>query len=126
MVKKILGLLAIILVIVMFMYKDLYTRVTVVSTLFSGAEQYENFSNFYNYIDSSTLSPSPSPSKSEHSLESSGNKSSTSKQPSASMSPGLANLGNKSTVSLKPSLSRSFKNGSASVPFWLSPKPSPS
>ena len=61
MVKKILGLLAIILVIVMFMYKDLYTRVTVVSTLFSGAEQYENFSNFYNYIDSSTLSPSPAP-----------------------------------------------------------------
>ena len=61
MVKKILGLLAIILVIVVFTYKDLYTRVTVVNTLFSGAEQYENFSNFYNYIDSSTLSPSPAP-----------------------------------------------------------------
>ena len=61
MVKKILGLLTIILLIVMFMYKDLYTRVTVISTLFSGAEQYENFNNFYNFIDSSTLSPSPTP-----------------------------------------------------------------
>ena len=61
MVKKILGLLAIIFVIVVFTYKDLYTRVTVISTLFTGAEQYKNFSNFYNYIDSSTLSPSPDP-----------------------------------------------------------------
>ena len=32
-----------------------------ISTLFTGAEQYENFNNFYNFIDSSTLSPSPTP-----------------------------------------------------------------
>ena len=44
-----------------FMYKDLYTRVTVIGTLFSGEEQYENLNRFYKFIDSSTLSPSSNP-----------------------------------------------------------------
>ena len=43
------------------MYKDLYTRVTVIGTLFSGEEQYENLNRFYKFIDSSTLSPSSNP-----------------------------------------------------------------
>ena len=61
MVKKILGGLTIIVLIAIFVYKDLYTRVTVVGTLFSGQEQYENLNRFYKFIDSSTLSPSPNP-----------------------------------------------------------------
>jgi CubicO group peptidase (beta-lactamase class C family) len=61
MVKKVLGLLTIILVIVMFSYKDLYTRVTVLSSLFSGAEQYENLNRLFTFIPSSTLSPSSDP-----------------------------------------------------------------
>jgi len=61
MLKKILGLLAIILLILIFMNKDLYTRVTIVGTLFSGEEQYENLNRFYTFIDSSTLTPSPTP-----------------------------------------------------------------
>ena len=44
-----------------FMYKDLYTRVIVIRTLFSGEEQYENLNRFYKFIDSSTLSPSSNP-----------------------------------------------------------------
>ena len=43
------------------MYKDLYTRVTIIGTLFSGEEQYENLNRFYKFIDSSTLSPSSNP-----------------------------------------------------------------
>jgi len=43
------------------MYKDLYTRVTVLGTLFSGEEQYENLNRFYKFIDSSTLSPASNP-----------------------------------------------------------------
>ena len=61
MLKKILALLTIIALIVIFMYKDLYTRVTVLGTLFSGEEQYENLNRFYKFIDSSTLSPSSNP-----------------------------------------------------------------
>ena len=61
MVKRILGLLAIILVIVIFMYKDLLTRVTVLNSLFSGAEQYENLNRLFTFIPSSTLSPSSDP-----------------------------------------------------------------
>ena len=61
MVKKILGLLTIILLITFFVYKDLFTRVMVVSTLFSGQEQYENLNRFYKFIDSSTLTPSSKP-----------------------------------------------------------------
>ena len=61
MIKKILGGLTIIVLIAIFVYKDLYTRVTVVGTLFSGQEQYENLNRFYKFIDSSTLSPSPNP-----------------------------------------------------------------
>ena len=61
MVKKILGGLTIIVLIAVFVYKDLYTRVTVVGTLFSGQEQYENLNRFFKFIDSSTLSPSPNP-----------------------------------------------------------------
>jgi CubicO group peptidase (beta-lactamase class C family) len=61
MVKKILGLLMIIFLIVFFVYKDLFTRVMVVSTLFSGQEQYENLNRFYKFIDSSTLTPSSKP-----------------------------------------------------------------
>ena len=61
MLKKILALLTIIALIVIFMYKDLYTRVTVIQTLFSGEEQYENLNRFYKFIDSSTLSPSSNP-----------------------------------------------------------------
>jgi hypothetical protein len=61
MVKKILGLLTIILLIVFFVYKDLYTRVMVIGTLFSGQEQYENLNRFYKFIDSSTLTPSSTP-----------------------------------------------------------------
>ena len=61
MIKKILSGLAIIVLIAIFVYKDLYTRVTVVGTLFSGQEQYENLNRFYKFIDSSTLSPSPNP-----------------------------------------------------------------
>ena len=53
MLKKILALLTIIALIVIFMYKDLYTRVTVLGTLFSGEEQYENLNRFYKFIDSS-------------------------------------------------------------------------
>ena len=58
MVKRILGVLTIILLIVIFVYKDLYTRVMVIGTLFSGQEQYENLNRFYKFIDSSTLTPS--------------------------------------------------------------------
>jgi CubicO group peptidase (beta-lactamase class C family) len=61
MLKKILVLLTIIALIMIFMYKDLYTRVTVIRTLFSGEEQYENLNRFYKFIDSSTLSPSSNP-----------------------------------------------------------------
>ena len=61
MIKKILGGLTIIVLIAIFVYKDLYTRVTVIGTLFSGQEQYENLNRFYKFIDSSTLSPSPNP-----------------------------------------------------------------
>ena len=61
MLKKILVLLTIIALIMIFMYKDLYTRVTVIGTLFSGEEQYENLNRFYKFIDSSTLSPSSNP-----------------------------------------------------------------
>ena len=61
MLKKILALVTIIVLIVIFMYKDLYTRVTVIGTLFSGEEQYENLNRFYKFIDSSTLSPSSNP-----------------------------------------------------------------
>ncbi len=61
MLKKILALLTIIALIVIFMYKDLYTRVTVLGTLFSGEEQYENLNRFYKFIDSSTLSSSSNP-----------------------------------------------------------------
>ena len=61
MVKKLLGLLTIILLIAIFAYKDLYTRVMVIGTLFSGEEQYENLNRFYKFIDSSTLSPSSKP-----------------------------------------------------------------
>ena len=61
MLKKILALLTIIALIMIFMYKDLYTRVTVIGTLFSGEEQYENLNRFYKFIDSSTLSPSSNP-----------------------------------------------------------------
>ena len=61
MVKKLLGLLTIILLIAIFAYKDLYTRVMVIGTLFSGQEQYENLNRFYKFIDSSTLTPSPNP-----------------------------------------------------------------
>ena len=41
MIKKILGLLVIIFLIMIFMYKDLYTRVSTIGTLFTGVEQYE-------------------------------------------------------------------------------------
>jgi len=61
MFKKLLGLLTIILLIAIFAYKDLYTRVMVIGTLFSGQEQYENLNRFYKFIDSSTLSPSSNP-----------------------------------------------------------------
>ena len=61
MVKKILGLLTIILLIAFFVYKDLFTRVMVVGTLFSGQEQYENLNRFYKFIDSSILTPSSKP-----------------------------------------------------------------
>ena len=61
MVKKILGLLTIIILIAIFVYKDLYTRVTVIGTLFSGQEQYENLNRFYKFIDSSTMTPSSTP-----------------------------------------------------------------
>ena len=61
MFKKLLGLLTIVLLIAIFAYKDLYTRVMVVGTLFSGQEQYENLNRFYKFIDSSTLSPSSNP-----------------------------------------------------------------
>ena len=61
MLKKILVLLTITALIMIFMYKDLYTRVTVIGTLFSGEEQYENLNRFYKFIDSSTLSPSSNP-----------------------------------------------------------------
>ena len=63
MIKKILGLLVIIFLIMIFMYKDLYTRVSTISTLFTGVEQYENFNRFYKFIDSSTLPSSPNPIK---------------------------------------------------------------
>ena len=61
MFKKLLGLFTIILLIAIFAYKDLYTRVMVIGTLFSGEEQYENLNRFYKFIDSSTLSPSSKP-----------------------------------------------------------------
>ena len=61
MFKKLLGLFTIILLIAIFAYKDLYTRVMVIGTLFSGEEQYENLNRFYKFIDSSTLSPSSNP-----------------------------------------------------------------
>ena len=61
MLKKILALLTIIALIMIYMYKDLFTRVTVIGTLFSGEEQYENLNRFYKFIDSSTLSPSSNP-----------------------------------------------------------------
>ena len=61
MIKKILGLLTIIILIAIFVYKDLYTRVTVIGTLFSGEEQYENLNRFYKFINSSTLTPSSAP-----------------------------------------------------------------
>ena len=61
MIKKILVLLTIIILIAIFVYKDLYTRVTVIGTLFSGEEQYENLNRFYKFINSSTLIPSSAP-----------------------------------------------------------------
>ena len=61
MIKKILGLLTTIILIAIFVYKDLYTRVTVIGTLFSGEEQYENLNRFYKFINSSTLTPSSAP-----------------------------------------------------------------